>query len=64
MLSDTKIGVIHNERLHMELEYCRIAVPFIVLPRPNMLLFLNANSSPSFQNKEMHIVARVLREYD
>ena len=43
------------ERLHLELEYSRVAVPFI-LTRPNILSFLNAQSFPLFQNKDMHIV--------
>ena len=49
----------YMERLHLELEYSRVAVPFIVLTRPNILSFSNAQSFPSFQNKDMHIVAWV-----
>ena len=37
-------------RFHLELEYNREAVPFIVLTRPNQLSFLNAKSFPSSQN--------------
>ena len=40
-------------------EYNRVAVPFIVLSRPNILSFSSAQSFPSFQNKDMRIVARV-----
>ena len=61
------------ERLHLELEYIREDLPLILLTRPNILLFLNAHSFSSFQNKDMRIVAwvatkvthgPVLREYD
>ena len=38
----------NKERLHLELEISRVVVRFIVLTRPNILLFLNAQSVPSF----------------
>ena len=52
-------GEENNERLHLELEYSRVAVPYIVLPCANKLLFLNAQWFPSFQNEDMRIVALV-----
>ena len=50
---------LYKEWLHLELEYSKVAVPFIVLTCRNKFLFLNALSFPSFQNKDMRIVARV-----
>ena len=46
-------------RLHLELEYSRVAVPFIVLTRPNQLSFSHALSFPSSQNLDMRIVVGV-----
>ena len=49
----------YYERLHLALKYSRVAVPFIIPTCPNTLLFLITQSFPSFQNKDMRIVAWV-----
>ena len=35
--------VIHTERLHLVQEHSRVVVPFTVLTRPNIILFLKPN---------------------
>ena len=42
--------VYYHELLHQELEYSRVAVPFIVPTRPNELSILNGQSIPSSEN--------------
>ena len=40
-----------NERLHLEQEYSRVAVPFIVLTCPNKLLFLKIKTCALLREK-------------